>query len=225
MSLKIIGGEYGGRVLKTVRGLGTRPLLGQVREAIFNILAEQLPGAIVWDLFAGSGASGIEALSHGAARVLFCEKNGRAADVLRQNLQVLGEDAVSRAVVMRADAWEPPLMNRTTFGGGRPDADEEGDEDEIAPDLVFLDPPYSMVAEDPVKSLGRARRLLDRTAHGGCVVFHFEVGVLDEDDFDDDLDLDLREWGSTAIAMMWRKGEAPERQQRRWAKERERASD
>jgi 16S rRNA (guanine966-N2)-methyltransferase len=225
MSLKIIGGEYGGRVLKTVRGLGTRPLLGQVREAIFNILAEQLPGAIVWDLFAGSGASGIEALSHGAARVLFCEKNGRAADVLRQNLQVLGEDAVSRAVVMRADAWEPPLMNRTTFGGGRPDADEEGDEDEIAPDLVFLDPPYSMVAEDPVKSLGRARRLLDRTARGGCVVFHFEVGVLDEDDFDDDLDLDLREWGSTAIAMMWRKGEAPERQQRRWAKERERASD
>jgi 16S rRNA (guanine966-N2)-methyltransferase len=225
MSLKVIGGVYGGRVLRTVRGLGTRPLLGQVREAIFNILADQVVDAIVWDLFAGSGASGIEALSHGASRVLFVEKNNRAADVLRQNLQMLGDEAVARSVVMRADAWEPPLMNRATFGGGREDADEEGDEDEVAPDLVFLDPPYAMVAEDPVKSMARARRLLDRTAHGGCVVFHFESGVLDEDDFDDDLDLDLREWGSTAIAFLWRRNEAPERQQRRWAKERARFAD
>lgn len=225
MSLKVIGGVYGGRVLRTVRGLGTRPLLGQVREAVFNILAEQIPDAIVWDLFAGTGASGIEALSHGAARVLFCEKNGKAIDTLRQNLQMLGDDAVARAVVMRADAWDPPLMDRATFGGGRDDADEEGDDDEVAPDLVFLDPPYTMVAEDPVKSMARARRLLDRTARGGCVVFHFESGVLDEDDFDGDLDVDLREWGSTAIAFLWRKGEAPERVQRRWTKERSREAD
>lgn len=223
MSLKIIAGTYGGRVLRTVRGLGTRPLLGQVRESVFNILAEQIPDAIVWDLFAGSGASGVESLSRGAARVLFCEKNGKAVDVLRQNLQMLGDDAVARSVVMRADAWDPPLMNHATFGGGRDDADEEGDEDEVAPDVVFLDPPYAMVAEDPVKSMARARRLLDRTARGGCVVFHFETGVLDEDDFDDDLDLDLREWGTTAIAFLWRRGEAPERHQRRWAKERARA--
>ncbi|HEX5052256.1 MAG TPA: hypothetical protein VFZ65_10820, partial [Planctomycetota bacterium] len=92
------------------------------------------------------------------------------------------------------------------------------------PDIVFLDPPYVMVAEDPAKSMARARRLLERCAPGGCVVFHFESGVLDEDDFDDDLDIDLREWGSTAIAMMWRKGEAPERLQRRWAKERARSA-
>jgi hypothetical protein len=57
------------------------------------------------------------------------------------------------------------------------------------------------------------------------VVFHFEAGVLDADDFDDDLDLDLREWGTTAIAMMWQKGEAPERLRRRWAKERGRGAD
>jgi 16S rRNA (guanine966-N2)-methyltransferase len=221
MSLKIIGGTYGGRVLRTVRGLGTRPLLGQVREALFNILQDVVPDAVVWDLFAGTGATGIEALSRGAARVLFCEKNGRALDVLRGNLQLLGPDAVERSVVVRADAWDPPPMTPAAFGMG-------GDEraapaDEIAPDLVFLDPPYALVAEDPVKSLARARRLMDRTARGGCVVFHFEAGVLDEDDFDDDLDVDLREWGSTAIAMTWRRGEAPERLQRRWQKER--ASD
>ncbi len=233
MTLKIIGGTWGGRTLRTVRGLGTRPLLGQVREALFNIFQDVVPDAYVWDLFAGTGASGIEALSRGAARVLFCEKNGRALDVLRGNLQLLGPDAVDRAVVLRADAWDPPPMTPAVFGGraraARPDEPVRDDDDreanEIAPDLVFLDPPYTLVAEDPVKSLARARRLMDRTARGGCVVFHFEAGVLDEDDYDDDLDVDLREWGSTAIAMTWRRGEAPARVQRRWQKQRVRDDD
>lgn len=223
MSLKIIGGTYGGRVLRAVRGLGTRPLLGQVREALFNILQEEVPGAFVWDLFAGTGASGLEALSRGAERVMFVEKNGRALDVLRGNLQALGPDAVARAVVLRADAWDPPPVSRTTFGAVRADDGDGVGELEVAPDLVFLDPPYAMVAEDPVKSMARARRLLDRTAKHGCVVFHFAAGVLDADDFDGDLDIDLREWGSTAIALLWRRGEAPERLRRRWAKQREQA--
>lgn len=229
MSLKIIGGVYGGRVLRSVRGMGTRPLLGQVRGAVFNILQEQIPDAVVWDLFAGTGASGMEALSRGAARVLFCEKNGRALDVLRDNLRLLGPDAVERSVVQRCDAWDPPPMTPSVFGGAAaPDAAADPDGDggsgfatdaaEIAPHVVFLDPPYALVAEDPVRCLVRARRLVDRTAHGGCVVFHFEVGALDEDDFDADLDVDLREWGSTAIALIWRKDEAPEYLRRRWAK-------
>jgi len=221
MSLKIIGGSFGGRVLRSVRGLGTRPLLGQVRESLFNILQEEIPGAVVWDLFAGTGASGIEALSRGAARVLFCEKNGKALDVLRGNLQMLGPDAVERSVVVRADAWDPPPMTPATFGG---DGDV-GAGAEVAPNVVFLDPPYAMVAEDPVKSIARAQRLLARTAAGGVVVFHFAAGVLDEDDFDGDLDVDLREWGSTAIAMMWRAGEAPERVRRRQERQRERQDD
>jgi 16S rRNA G966 N2-methylase RsmD len=232
MSLRIIGGEFGGRVLRMVRGMGTRPLLGQVREAIFNILAAEVPDAFVWDLFAGTGASGIEALSRGAARVLFCEKNGRALDVLRGNLKALGDDAVQRSVVLRADAWDPPVMHRAAFGAARGEQETgegaEGDgadfdpaeldrtsDAEVAPDIVFLDPPYALVAEDPVKSLARARRLLDRTAKGGCVVFHFEVGALDEDDFDRDLDVDFREWGSTAIAILWRRGEGSAAFQRR----------
>ncbi len=219
MSLKIIGGTYGGRVLRSVRGMGTRPLLGQVREALFNILQEEIPGAFVWDLFAGTGASGFEALSRGAERVLFVEKSGKALDVLRGNLRMLGDEAVARAVVQRADAWDPPPMTPAIFGPGREGADGD-DAAEVAPDVIFLDPPYALVAEDPAKSLVRARRLLDRTARGGCLLFHFEAGVLDADDFDGDLDVDLREWGTTAIAMMWRDGEAPERLQRRWQKER-----
>lgn len=202
MSLRIIGGEYRSRVLQSVGGLGTRPLLGQVREALFNILGERIGGALVWDLFAGSGASGIESLSRGAARVLFVEKDNRALQFLRRNLDSLGESALSRSVVVRADAWSLPA------------------EVDAAPDIVFLDPPYAMVSEDPVKSQARARALLDRTAAGGCVLFHFATGVLDADDFDSDLDVDLREWGGTAIAILWRKGEAPAHLQRRWAKAR-----
>ncbi|HLU40026.1 MAG TPA: RsmD family RNA methyltransferase, partial [Planctomycetota bacterium] len=86
MSLRVIGGEYRGRVLTTVRGFGTRPLLAQVREAVFNILGQDLTGQEVWDLFAGTGASGIEALSRGARRVAFVEKSNQALQVLRQNL-------------------------------------------------------------------------------------------------------------------------------------------
>lgn len=224
MSLRIIGGEYGGRSLKAVRGLGTRPLLGQVREAVFNILGSSLEGAFVWDLFAGTGASGVESLSRGAARVLFVEKNRKAIDILRDNLESLGDDAVDSSVVVKADAWDPPVMHRSLFGAARdgdaadPDAASDA---EVAPDVVFLDPPYAMVAEDPVKSVARARALMDRVAAGGCVLFHFESGALDEDDFDDDLDVDLREWGSSVIAMLWRQGEAPEVVHKRRAKARE----
>lgn len=237
MSLRIIGGEFGGRILKTVRGLGTRPLLGQVREALFNILGDRVEDAFVWDLFAGTGSSGMESLSRGAARVLFVEKNGKAIDILRNNLRSLGDVAFDRGVVVRADAWDPPIMHRPLFGASRDedgvvDADESeaaaedaGANIEVPPDIIFLDPPYSMVAEDPVKSMARARRLLDRTAPDGCVLFHFESGVLDEDDFDDDLDVDLREWGSSVIAMLWRKGEAPESVSKRQAKERAREGE
>lgn len=227
MSLRIIGGEFGGRTLKTVRGLGTRPLLGQVREALFNILGDQVEGAFVWDLFAGTGASGMESLSRGAARVLFVEKNGKAIDILRNNLRSLGDEAFELGVVVKADAWDPPLMHRSLFGTSRDgDGDDDQEDDlEVAPDIIFLDPPYTMVAEDPVKSMARARRLLDRTAEKGCVLFHFERGVLDEDDFDSDLDVDLREWGTSVIAMLWRKGDAPASVHKRHAKERARSGE
>jgi len=226
MSLRIIGGEYGGRSLKTVRGLGTRPLLGQVREALFNILGARIEGAFVWDLFAGTGASGLESLSRGAERVLFVEKNGKVIDVLRSNLGLLGEDAEDRAVVIRADAWDPPVIHRPIFGAAREDeADDAPNDVEVSPDVIFLDPPYAMVAEDPVKSMARARRLLDRVADGGCLLFHFESGVLDEDDFDEDLDVDLREWGSSVIAMIWRKGQAPEAVYKRLEKARAKSGE
>lgn len=192
VSLRVIGGEHRGRVLRSVRGQGTRPLLGQVREAVFNILADQVVDAEVWDLFAGTGATGIEALSRGARRVLFLEKSHQALVVLRENLEMLGIEVKRRSHVLRMDAWEPPPLT------------PEGEAQEIPPDIVFLDPPYSLVAEDPARSAYRAKQLYDRLAPGGVLCFHFMEGHLDRDDFDADLDVDLRSWGTTSIAFLRR---------------------
>jgi 16S rRNA (guanine966-N2)-methyltransferase len=188
MTLRVIAGEYGGRVLKSPRGIGTRPLLGQVREALFNILGSRVEDAEVWDLFAGTGASGIEALSRGARYVTFVEKSNQALAVLGANLQMLGPDAVSRSRVLKADAWQPPA----------PIA--EGTE-LAAPDLVFLDPPYASVAEDPARCAYRAVSLAARLAPGGVLCFHFPDGLLDTDDFDG-LDVDLRRWGRSVVALL-----------------------
>jgi len=192
MSLKVIGGQWRGRNLHSVRGIGTRPLLGQVREALFNILQDRLEDAEFWDLFAGTGASGIEALSRGARRVIFVEKANKVLSVLRENLALFGEEAADRAVVVRADAWEPPLLT----------PDDEDDEGERAPDIVFLDPPYAMVAEDPARSVYRALGIYERLAPDGILCFHFQDGVLQEDDFDPGLDVDLRVWGRSAVAII-----------------------
>ena len=86
--MRVIAGELGGRRLQTARGDATRPTAERVREALFSMLGE-LDGAVVLDLFAGSGALGIEALSRGAARATFVERAPRALAALRANIAAL----------------------------------------------------------------------------------------------------------------------------------------
>jgi 16S rRNA (guanine966-N2)-methyltransferase len=190
MSLKVIGGEFRGRNLHSVKGLGTRPLLGQVREALFNILGDWIEGKEVWDLFAGTGASGIEALSRGARRVIFVEKSNQALRVLRENLELFGPEAKARTHIVREDAWRPqPLL-------------VEGQEEETPPDLVFLDPPYKAVIEDPTRAAYLAQMLVTRLAPGGLLCFHFLDGQLDRDDFDPRGSVEIRRWGKSAVALI-----------------------
>jgi 16S rRNA (guanine966-N2)-methyltransferase len=101
--LRVVGGEARGRALRAPRGRGTRPTSDRVREAMFDVLASlaAVEGAVVADLFAGSGALGIEALSRGAARVTFVDHDKEAIAAIRANLLATGFGA--RGQVVRAD--------------------------------------------------------------------------------------------------------------------------
>ena len=122
--MRVIAGSLGGRRLKAPRGRATRPTSDRVREALFAMLGE-LDGANVLDLFAGSGALGIEALSRGAGHVVFVERDPVALGVMRENLAALGIGAA--ASVRRADALAALQSAR---------------ERQEKYDLVFIDPPY-----------------------------------------------------------------------------------
>lgn len=121
--LKISGGIYRSRIIE-VPPEGTVPTKNMVREAVFNAIRDIVPGARALDLFAGSGALGIEALSHGAKAATFVDLNSKAADVIRGNLAKLKEE---NGLVL--------VQNYGTFlASCQPNSF----------DIVFLDPPYIM---------------------------------------------------------------------------------
>lgn len=104
--MRITGGAFGGRTLAVPRTDAIRPTQDRVREALFGIVQCELAGADFLDLFAGSGAVGLEALSRGARAATFVESNRRHLDVLRRNVaDLLGGAARTRAAVVAADAY------------------------------------------------------------------------------------------------------------------------
>ena len=104
MSSRVIAGQAKGRRLKSVPGNSTRPIMDRVKEALFSIIGPDIIDAYVLDLFAGTGAVGIEALSRGAEYVLFVERNRLAASVIEENLEITRLQA--GAEVRIADAFE-----------------------------------------------------------------------------------------------------------------------
>jgi 16S rRNA (guanine(966)-N(2))-methyltransferase RsmD len=125
--MRVIGGHDRGRRLLAPRGLRTRPTADRVRETLFDVLGPAVTGARVLDLFAGTGAVGIEALSRGAARVVFVERDQAALRALRANLAALGASRAAARVVA-GDV----LRVLSDLGAA-----------EGLFDLVFLDPPYA----------------------------------------------------------------------------------
>ncbi|MBV8828029.1 MAG: RsmD family RNA methyltransferase, partial [Acidobacteriaceae bacterium] len=88
--MRVIAGRFRSRLLKSVPGLNVRPTPDRLREALFNVLAPRIEGAVFLDAYAGSGAVGIEALSRGAQHAILIERNAQALSVLRDNLRTLG---------------------------------------------------------------------------------------------------------------------------------------
>jgi 16S rRNA (guanine(966)-N(2))-methyltransferase RsmD len=101
--VRVIAGEAKGRLLVAVPGSGTRPITARVKESLFNILGPDVRGARFLDLFGGTGAVGIEALSRGASEAVFIEKAHRAVGTIRRNLEATG--LAERARVLQMDAF------------------------------------------------------------------------------------------------------------------------
>jgi 16S rRNA (guanine966-N2)-methyltransferase len=123
--MRIIGGFYKGRKIKSIAGTVTRPTTDFVREALFNIIGNKVIGSSFLDLFAGTGAVGLEALSRGAESAVFVEKNATACSVIKQNLRDL--NIVEKGKVIHSDAksaLKKPALKRGIF------------------DIIFMDPPY-----------------------------------------------------------------------------------
>jgi 16S rRNA (guanine966-N2)-methyltransferase len=140
---RVIAGTAGGRRL-LAPGPGTRPLADRVKQTLFAILEPDLEGAAFLDLFAGSGAAGIEALSRGAARATFVERDADAVRIIRENLRRTGLEA--RANLVAADVGPWLAYAGVLPGAPRPTGRLEPIEP-IGPfDVVFMDPPYAEVA-------------------------------------------------------------------------------
>ena len=124
--MRVIAGKFRSRVLKSLPGLDVRPTPDRMRESLFSILAPRIGGAVLLDLYAGTGAVGIEALSRGAERAIFVENHQDALEVIRFNLKSLGLEG-------RGRIWQGKAAHVISKIG--------------SVDIAFLDPPYPLEAE------------------------------------------------------------------------------
>lgn len=152
--MRISGGIYKGRILKATPGLDTRPTPDKVRQAIFNVLMHDIEDAIILDLFAGSGALGIEALSRGADTAVFIEQGREQAKVIRENLNMLDIDARVLQVDHKSGC-RILYENNERF------------------DIVFADPPYKLFSPIDIVNLVTEYSLL---AENGFLIIEHKSG-------------------------------------------------
>ncbi|MGO9643073.1 MAG: 16S rRNA (guanine(966)-N(2))-methyltransferase RsmD [Candidatus Acidiferrales bacterium] len=145
--MRVVAGKFGGRNLATLRGLKLRPTSDRLREALFNILGPVVKDSVFLDLFAGTGAVGIEALSRGARQAIFVEFHAAAVTLIRKNLKSLGIAAGAEIIPADAGRALERLESRRTHV-----------------DLVYVDPPYAEIQayDETLDFLGAANLLAPR---------------------------------------------------------------
>lgn len=141
--MRVIAGTARSMPLKTVKGLDTRPTTDKTKETLFNILQTDVPDCRFLDLFSGSGAIAIEALSRGAAHAVLVEQNGKAAECIKENL--VFTKTMDRAEVQKCDV----LTALHRMEGQKPF------------DIIFMDPPYNQELEQQVLSYLAGSTLAD----------------------------------------------------------------
>jgi 16S rRNA (guanine966-N2)-methyltransferase len=134
MALRVIAGKYRRRLLQSLPGDATRPMLDSLRETLFNVLQNRIAGKIFVDLYAGTGAVGIEALSRGASRTVFVEENPKACALIYENLRTVGAESDAQVI-------------QSPVGKALP---------RVEGDLFFLGPPYALAEEyeNTLRALG-----------------------------------------------------------------------
>lgn len=142
--MRVIAGSARRLLLKTVPGEGTRPTTDRIKETLFNMLQYDIAGSAFLDLFSGSGAIGIEALSRGAREAVFVEQDPKAVSCIRENLKTTRLE--DRALVMQADVLS--ALKRL-----------EGKREQF--DFIFMDPPYRHQLEQRVFEYLTASKLAD----------------------------------------------------------------
>lgn len=178
--MRIISGKYRNKRLIAPEGRSTRPTSEKVRESVFNILnSHGYTGGQVLDLFAGTGALGIEALSRGAERAVFVEKNPAAAVIVRKNLANVG----ANMPVYNTD-WKVAVRKLV----GR------------RFDIIFLDPPYALGIENELLDAVKKADLLD---DDGCIVLEHSSNVNDIDF--GDFEADTRVYSDTSVTFLRKK--------------------
>jgi 16S rRNA (guanine966-N2)-methyltransferase len=190
--MRIIAGELRGRRIEAPEGDATRPMLDRVREAVFSTLGEAVEGALVLDLFAGSGALGLESASRGAESVRCVERAAKALAALKANVAELG--LADRVRVIRQDALSPKAWH-------------EADAPDVRYTLAFMDPPYPMI-DDPQNRadvLKAVRELFDAAlAPEATLVLHVAARASETLRFGPGLERDVRLYGSSAIVYVTR---------------------
>lgn len=182
--MRIVGGKWGGRSFRAPKGRETRPTADRVREAVFSAIYSRigdLSGRTVLDLFAGSGALGLEALSRGAARCVFVDSDRDAIATIRKNLEDLGVDS-GAAVVVHGPAMQFGMRHTL----GQPAS------------LLLMDPPYRIDASEVCQLLEvlAARGFLE---HGALVVYEHaaETEAIWPEGF---AGTSVRRYGDTAVS-------------------------
>ena len=150
--MQIITGKYRARKLVPVKSEGTRPTLARVKESIFNLIQTEIQDSLVLDLFAGSGAFGVECISRGAKAVYFVDKSGEAIDAIQTNTKNMTEEFH----VLKTDFL---------------DALSEFSRKNLAFDIIYLDPPYK--SDYAMQAIDKIYRL-NLLGHNGLIVVEHE---------------------------------------------------
>lgn len=179
MKLRIISGQFGGRVIQAPVGEITHPMGERVRGAMFNIIGDEIEGADILDAFAGTGSLGLESLSRGASSATFIERDRAAYKILAENIKLLRVDKTTTLVQIGLDGWISKNQDRLY-------------------DVIFVDPPYNNL------QLSTVSRLIGLLKPNGLMILSYP-GRGEEPSIMGVVVVDNRSYGNAALTFYRRK--------------------